>query len=271
MFLVLRSEKAEALDLLRRHVKIYGMDAIHAFLPVAVLAHKHSITNKLIAEADFVYSHMLAVREQKVFENFIQGKSIAVVGNGPQEIGLGNGRRIDEHDVVLRINNAAVGQEYTRDYGIKANVWCRNLMKPYSFEMFPETPFLILTNNCERFRFPKAMTQHLAKTIRQNKRLLVAPTRAAILDIYRPFDFAWFSTGFQVVAFLHSLQDSCRLSFEQDDIFGMSFTQEDGARQFDLDNLYYDDNGKVIADAYADHSLPRERDAFKRLFGITRT
>jgi hypothetical protein len=51
----------------------------------------------------------------------------------------------------------------------------------------------------------------------------------------------------------------------------MSFTQEGGAKQFDLDNLYYDSAGKVIAEAYADHSLPRERDAFARLFGMTRT
>ena len=136
--------------------------------------------------------------------------------------------------------------------------------------MFPEAPFLLLTNNCERFRCPKDLTRNLAKTISQDKRIPVAPSRAVIQNLYRPFDFAWFSTGFQVAAFLHSLRDSCNLAFGRDDIFGMSFTRENGEEHFAPDALYYYDTGRTIADAYADHSLPRERDAFARLFAVTR-
>ncbi|MDR2605300.1 MAG: glycosyltransferase family 29 protein, partial [Desulfovibrio sp.] len=270
-FLFLRGEKAQALALLRRHVKAHGPDSVHSFLPAALLAHEHGITNDLIEEAAFVYEHMLAAREQKAFENFIRGKSIAVVGNGPQETGSGNGGRIDGHDIVLRINSAAVGQAYASDYGRKTNVWCRNIMKPYTFDLFPEVPFLLLTNNCERFRFPKGLTQNLVKTIRRDKRVLVAPARSAILDIYRPFDFAWFSTGFQVAAFLHSLRESCCISFGREDIFGMSFTREGKEEPFALDHLYYYEADRMIAGAYADHSLPRERDACARLFGMERT
>ncbi|MDR1660031.1 MAG: hypothetical protein LBR94_06785 [Desulfovibrio sp.] len=94
-----------------------------------------------------------------------------------------------------------------------------------------------------------------------------APARAAIQNMYRPFDFAWFSTGFQVVAFLHSLRDSCRISFERDDIFGMSFIQENGEEHFPDALYYYNTTGQT--NAYADHSLPRERDAFTLLFGLT--
>ncbi len=56
-------------------------------------------------------------------QEFISNKSIAVVGNAPSEIGLKNGIEIDSHDIVIRFNNFSTEKKYSKDYGIKTNIW----------------------------------------------------------------------------------------------------------------------------------------------------
>lgn len=51
----------------------------------------------------------------KIFEPY---KSIAVVGNGPCELGQCRGYEIDEHDYVIRFNNYKI-DGYQEDYGSK--------------------------------------------------------------------------------------------------------------------------------------------------------
>lgn len=54
---------------------------------------------------------------------FIQDKSIAVVGNAPSGVGLHNGMEIDSHDIVIRFNNFSTSEEHIQDYGTKTNIW----------------------------------------------------------------------------------------------------------------------------------------------------
>lgn len=55
----------------------------------------------------------------------LQGKSIAVVGNGPQELGKGKGYEIDSHDIVIRFNNFNTNG-FEKDYGSKTDIFIRN-------------------------------------------------------------------------------------------------------------------------------------------------
>ncbi|WP_241623241.1 glycosyltransferase family 29 protein, partial [Rosenbergiella australiborealis] len=50
--------------------------------------------------------------------------SVAIVGNGPSEIGKGIGYIIDSYDVVVRFNNYQI-DNFSKDYGSKTNVWIR--------------------------------------------------------------------------------------------------------------------------------------------------
>lgn len=60
---------------------------------------------------------------EKQFLNYIRNKSLAVVGNAPNEIGLAKGMEIDSHDIVVRFNNFSTEKTYIIDYGKKTNVW----------------------------------------------------------------------------------------------------------------------------------------------------
>ena len=62
--------------------------------------------------------------EDRAFDRLLEGKSIAVVGNGPSEVGKGLGTEIDSHDLVIRINNFKVSG-FSADYGSRCDVWMK--------------------------------------------------------------------------------------------------------------------------------------------------
>lgn len=74
-----------------------------------------------IQKSASLYRHMAAI--QKHFEQSIAGKSIAIVGNSPCEVGKGKGKDIDSHDIVIRFNNYTLDSKLAIDYGSKENIW----------------------------------------------------------------------------------------------------------------------------------------------------
>ncbi|MBU2925113.1 glycosyltransferase family 29 protein [Colwellia sp. 1_MG-2023] len=63
------------------------------------------------------------IHKHEEFLAYIKGKSIAIVGNSPSELGKGHGKEIDSYDVVIRFNNYSTEAKYADDYGRKVNVW----------------------------------------------------------------------------------------------------------------------------------------------------
>ena len=59
------------------------------------------------------------------FKEYLQGKSIALVGGSGCEIGKNKGKEIDSHDIVIRFNNYPQDEKYACDYGRKTNIWIR--------------------------------------------------------------------------------------------------------------------------------------------------
>lgn len=60
------------------------------------------------------------------FEKLVQNSSaLAIVGNGPTEVGKGRGNIIDSSDLIIRFNNFANGGEFLEDYGSKTHIWVR--------------------------------------------------------------------------------------------------------------------------------------------------
>ena len=72
------------------------------------------------------------------FYNLIKNKTIAVVGNGPCEIGKGKGKEIDAHDIVIRFNEFHT-KGYEQDYGTRCDVWA-NYIGNIDFLKYRERP-----------------------------------------------------------------------------------------------------------------------------------
>ncbi len=117
-----RIEKAQ--NMLSKYVDLFGLDEIWRFVQVAKFAHEQGLSDEKIEKAAFVFDKLEENRKNKVFEKLVEGKTVAVVGNGPSEIGKGKGSEIDSHDIVIRINNYQT-EGFEQDYGSKTDIWVR--------------------------------------------------------------------------------------------------------------------------------------------------
>lgn len=116
-------KKDEAKAVLRNYYEKYGKDKIHLYYPVAMLAEEMNIVNPLIKKAACICKTLL-MNENKLGE-YVKGKSVAVVGSGPYELGKKRGSEIDSHEIIIRFNDYQLSG-YEDDYGSKTNIWVRN-------------------------------------------------------------------------------------------------------------------------------------------------
>ncbi|ELV06260.1 glycosyltransferase family 29 protein [Brachyspira hampsonii] len=110
-----------------KYVEKYKLSYIHRSLVVSKFSKELNLMNEEIEHSNIILEYLNKSINDNVFENIIkQNKTIAVVGNGPQELGKGKGEEIDGHDIVIRFNNFNnVGIE--KDYGTKVDIWFPNL------------------------------------------------------------------------------------------------------------------------------------------------
>lgn len=60
--------------------------------------------------------------DHEVFDQYLSEKSIAIIGNGPSQLGKKTGEEIDKHEIVVRFNNYEI-DGYEDDYGEKCDIW----------------------------------------------------------------------------------------------------------------------------------------------------
>lgn len=98
---------------------------LHRYLLVSNFAIANGIEAENVLKSSKIYDVLSESRKEKKFENLLlNAKSIAIVGNGPSEKGLGKGVEIDNHDIVIRFNNFQT-YGFEDDYGKKTNVWVK--------------------------------------------------------------------------------------------------------------------------------------------------
>ncbi len=88
--------------------------------------------------SDFYY-HLRTNSFRHKLKDILIGKTIAVVGNGPQQMNKNTGEEIDSHDIVIRFNIFPT-KGFSQDYGSKVDIWiCTALFWNDSMiENFPE-------------------------------------------------------------------------------------------------------------------------------------
>jgi|SRR5476649_179612 len=119
-----KNKYAEAVYILNKYIMAFEAKDIHRYLPLAKFAKNNGVVNAEIEKAIYVYDCLVQNNQSRTLANLIEGKSIAIVGNGPSEIGMGKGSEIDSYDIVIRFNNYTT-QGHEQDYGSKTTVWVR--------------------------------------------------------------------------------------------------------------------------------------------------
>ena len=216
---------------LKEYIKKYNLQYITGYLPACYLAREIGIKDDLILKGAAIFEHMEANRKTQTFENYVKGKSIAIVGNSPEILEKENGTIIDSRDIVFRMNTFRISKKHT---GEKTNVylWCgtqevlehENIKnyKKYNFIIFSISIWHIDLNNHTN---TKIMLDVLYNII-QNSNCHI---------IYFPAD-VWYhlkleselkipTTGLNIIYYLYKI----RGTIDIDEIFGFNTqTKEKG-------------------------------------------
>ena len=114
--------KAEAGEIIKRYCQKYGTFDIFRYVLAAKCARENGLTDENIERALWVWETFQNSRQNKNFEKLTAGKTIAVVGNGPQQLGQGTGAEIEARDLVIRFNNFRLAG-FEADYGKRTDIW----------------------------------------------------------------------------------------------------------------------------------------------------
>lgn len=175
-------------------------------LSIAALEHLHLFgveTAKIGAEC------MALMREQSAhqaaFERELADatRSIAVVGNSPVGLGLGQGAEIDGHDVVIRFNNYSDDAIHAADYGRRTTVWARAATHTTVWHRPTASfDFVLFTGVDRRYHGPKFWD--VLEAHRAGARPVFVPTRVYV-DLVQRLGFPP-SGGLQILHWLRSLR-----------------------------------------------------------------
>lgn len=179
-----------------------GYDA----LSIAALEHLHLFgveTGKIGPEC------MALMREQPVHQAAFEreladpSRSIAVVGNSPVGLGLGQGAEIDGHDVVIRFNNYSDDAVHVADYGRRTTVWARAATHTTVWRRPAAAfDFILFTGVDRRYHGPKFWD--VLEAYRAGARPGFVPTRVYV-DLVQRLGFPP-SGGLQILHWLRSLR-----------------------------------------------------------------
>ncbi|CAI9392795.1 glycosyltransferase family 29 protein [Microbacterium sp. T2.11-28] len=141
--LIEAGDRAAAEQLLRTYLsRGLPVEVLTRCLPVAQFAGELRLGGDEVARAAQVAEVLQRNSERRLFAQLVAGRTVAVVGNGPGNLGSGKGAEIDAHDVVIRFNNHPTG--YEADYGIRTDIWVRGAHRDVRDRVAVDTGALVV-------------------------------------------------------------------------------------------------------------------------------
>lgn len=217
-------DRAGAEHTVRSYVSHLGLEGLDFSLPVAAFARELGLRSPEIDRAAFVSDALAASRERHAFRDLVAGKTIAVVGNGPGNLGTGKGSEVDGHDVVIRFNNYPAG--YEADYGSRTDVWVRGAHQDVRDRAAIEDFALVLWE----MDFARNLLEHPSHAEILFRDALFAPEKLAYIDTETKASLREASgltlptSGAQVLWMLHQ----ARGTLDGVDVYGFSSIDDSG-------------------------------------------
>lgn len=182
----------------------------------------------------------------------IAGKRIAVVGNGPQEAGKGNGGKIDSYDIVIRFNDYPTNPKFHADYGTKTTIWVRSQWVPATFRRISN----IVVGDALYYEYPNLDV--LGEVLKANPTHIFAIPAEVYHELHNLRGLPHPTNGALMLAWLKSIHPE----LSANDVFGFSFKAELPPKSFDH---YYDSPNLKKG---VSHSLDKERVFLRALFDM---
>jgi len=246
---------------LTKHKATYKLASLERDLGASWLAKRFGFYSKMISDSAFILEIAEENENNNFFVNYIKGKTVAIVGNGPQELGSGNGKKIDSYDVVIRFNDYVISSEFAVDYGQKTNVWALAArLDPSDPININEIDVIFDPLGIRRFLYPVAKLNSLRRYIKLNKTVIGMPV-LFYNNFLERIGFGRPTSGLLMAAYIKHINPH----FSSADMYGFSFKEDFvaiGKNQEMIAQHYYDSKPGVKMP----HSTLNENNAFKELF-----
>jgi hypothetical protein len=253
-WLLLRKEEEKALDILRRHLKAYAQETIIERLPVADLAHRNGISNENIAAASGLFQ---TIREnfgnnllEKYVDQFGDNVKIAIVGNGPHELGRGRGAEIDGHDIVVRFNDYNDSEKFACDYGKKANIVIFSTAWPQlSLILNKQVPIFLTYDLYNENYSLDLIGRYKEKPFSNITTIGLSPVKKEIREKY---NIGWPTSGFTGIYYF---KEYLKKNIKKSDIYGFSLNSEKLIQEGHYENPDPNDESGVRYKLHHDFNL----------------
>jgi hypothetical protein len=258
-FLLSQNKEQQALSILQKNIKKINEDSICAYLPLAEFAYRAKILRgKKIEFTAKVFSTIKNNMKNEIVKKLITNKSIAVVGNGPQELGRKSGMEIDSHDIVVRFNKFKVDKRFSADYGKKTDIYVFSTgsvipdwEKNFKVFAMAQNPYEIPIRQGLQNSFAQA---HLDK-------LVFIGTKETMAGIYKNYCISGPSSGAKTIYYLKKI---LKANLRKKDVFGMALSSgrvENGEYHHDRPVIFKD-----ICFDFGYDNIYAEFEMYKHLF-----
>jgi len=258
--LLKQNKEQQALSILQKHIKKINEESIYGWLPLAEFAHRTGIIkSKKMELMARVFRAVKNNMENNILKELIAGKSIAVVGNGPQEIGRKSGVKIDSYDIVIRFNHYNTSEQFSVDYGkkIDMHVFSTGSVAP-KWEKEIKI-FAMAQNPYESACRPQELLNSFAYA--PLDKLVFIGTDETLGGIYKNYCIGGPSSGAKTI---YHLKKILKTNLHKKDVFGMALSSgkvENGEYHHDRPIIF-----KNICFENGDDNMYAEFEMYKHLF-----
>ena len=232
-------------ELLTQYTRKYGNSKIPEYILVG-----RKMKNDYGKKCNYIYKKLKKMPIEKELKKILSNKTVAVVGNSDCELGKNKGPEIDNHDIVIRFNNYLLA-DYSEDYGLKTNIWVRNLENNIVDRTSEQFDLIIYSADLLHYPIKKSLIDTIYSTI-QNGKILTSFDSKSYMFL-KDKGLKWPTSGASVIA-------SIFLTFKSlnnIDFYGFSFLENNPS----FKHYYQSDENRLLID----HNMAKEIEIIKKM------
>lgn len=256
-FFLYKNQLENAKKSLDMYVKKMGRRGIDEWLAVANFAYQNGMKEFSLQRA--VFNEIINTTKEDLFSQKIQGRTVALIGNGPQELGRNQKKVIDSHEIVIRMNAYDLTPGYVKDYGEKCDIWYQYLgLTDREWKKIKGAPRLYFIGQSPySARYPRQLVNRYANEL--SKGIKIQTVKLSDLSqIYKMTRIYNISGGLLMTYLIKKGNPK----FSADDCFGFSFKEN-------KENLSWTHtDGEMFFMTH--HSLEQERPVIRELLSRER-
>jgi glycosyltransferase involved in cell wall biosynthesis len=256
-------DNAAAAEVIKRYAEKYGTFDIFRYVLAAKCAFENGIISPEIEQAVYVWDHFQESRRAKLIEKMVDGKRVAIIGNGPQAVDKRKDAEINAADVVIRFNGFQTAG-YEEDYGTRTDIWVWGAGEGEVEEnKIPNCKVMVWVPGYEHFKIIDDYLDVLYRNIKANygtfDYLPVENMRQLLQEI--PIMKTAKKTPTTGTQFLHYVAKYTNPA--QLDFYGFSFMNDAPVESY---THYYPDQEEFLSNSERFHDIRGENEYLRALF-----